>query len=292
MFTGTYTALVSPFRGGTIDEDAFAELIEGQIAGGVDGIVPVGTTGESPTVDLEEHLHLIDLAVRFAKARVKVIAGTGSNATTEAIYLSKHAADKGADGLLLVNPYYNKPSQEGLYRHYQAIARAIPLPIMLYSVPSRTGGEIAVETVVRLANDLPNIVSLKEAGGNVDRTSQLCAAVPKGFTVLSGDDSLTIPFLSVGAVGLVSVASNVIPGEVSKMVAAYRNGKLAEALALHRLYSPLFKNLFIEPNPVPAKTALAWMGKMSSEVRLPLCEMSDPSAKILRETLVNLGLIS
>lgn len=292
MFTGTYTALVSPFRGGTIDEDAFAELIEGQIAGGVDGIVPVGTTGESPTVDLEEHLHLIDLAVRFAKARVKVIAGTGSNATAEAIYLSKHAADKGADGLLLVNPYYNKPSQEGLYRHYQAIARAIPLPIMLYSVPSRTGGEIAVETVVRLANDLPNIVSLKEAGGNVDRTSQLCAAVPKGFTVLSGDDSLTIPFLSVGAVGLVSVASNVIPGEVSKMVAAYRNGKLAEALALHRLYSPLFKNLFIEPNPVPAKTALAWMGKMSSEVRLPLCEMSDASAKILRETLVNLGLIS
>ena len=292
MFTGTYTALVTPFRGGTIDEDAFATLIEGQIAGGVDGIVPVGTTGESPTVDLEEHIYLIELAVRFANGRVKVIAGTGSNATTEAIYLSKHAADKGADGLLLVNPYYNKPSQEGLYRHYQAIARAIPLPIMLYSVPSRTGGEIAVETVVRLANDLPNIVSLKEAGGNVDRTSQLCAAVPKGFTVLSGDDSLTIPFLSVGAVGLVSVASNVIPGEVSKMVAAYRNGKLAEALALHRLYSPLFKNLFIEPNPVPAKTALAWMGKMSSEVRLPLCEMSDPSAKILRETLVNLGLIS
>lgn len=291
MFTGTYTALVSPFRDGKIDEGAFAELIEGQVAGGVDGIVPVGTTGESPTVDTEEHIHLIELAVRFAKGRVKVIAGTGSNATAEAIDLSQRAAGKGVDGLLLVNPYYNKPSQEGLFRHYQTIANSVKLPIMLYSVPGRTGGEIAVETVVRLANEVPNIVSLKEAGGNVDRTSQLCGAVPGGFTILSGDDSLTIPFLSVGAVGLVSVASNLIPGEVVKMVAAYRNGQFAEALALHHLYSPLFKNLFIEPNPVPAKTALAWMGKMTPEVRLPLCEMAPSTSKVLRATLEKLHIL-
>ena len=292
MFTGTYTALVSPFRDGKIDEKAFEDLIEGQIAGGVDGIVPVGTTGESPTVDLDEHIRLIEPAVRYADGRVKVIAGTGSNATAEAISQSQMAAEKGADGLLVVNPYYNKPSQEGLFRHYEAIAAAVSLPIMLYSVPGRTCGEIAVETVVRLATEVSNIVSLKQAGGNVDRTSQLCSAVPEGFTILSGDDSLTIPFLSVGAVGVVSVASNLIPGEVAKMVKAYRDGQTADALALHRKYSPLFKNLFIEPNPVPAKTALAWMGKMSAEVRLPLCEMSSVTSKILRETLESLQLIS
>ncbi|MEO7933736.1 MAG: 4-hydroxy-tetrahydrodipicolinate synthase [Chthoniobacterales bacterium] len=291
MFTGTYTALVSPFRDGKIDEAAFEELIEGQIAGGVDGIVPVGTTGESPTVDLDEHVRLIELAVRYAKGRVKVIAGTGSNSTSEAIWQSEQAADKGADGLLIVNPYYNKPSQEGLFRHYQAIAQAVPLPIMLYSIPGRTGGEIAIETVVRLAG-IPNIVSLKEAGGSVDRSSQLCMAVPEGFTILSGDDSLTLPFLSVGAVGVVSVASNIIPGEVAKMVAAYRAGRTAEALALHRFYAPLFKNLFIEPNPVPTKTALQWMGKMTAEVRLPLCEMAPATAKVLRDTLEKLQLVS
>ncbi len=292
MFTGTYTALVSPFRDGKIDEQAFETLIEDQIAGGVDGIIPVGTTGESPTVDSEEHIHLIDLAVRFAKGRVKVIAGTGSNSTAEAISLSQQAAEKGVDGLLVVNPYYNKPSQEGLFRHYQAIANSVPLPIMLYSVPGRTCGEISIETVLRLASEIPNIVSLKEAGGNVDRTSQLCAAVPKHFTILSGDDALTLPFLSVGAVGVVSVASNLIPGEISKMVTSHRAGQTVEALALHRRYSSLFKNLFIEPNPVPAKTALEWMGKMSAEVRLPLCEMSATNSQILRETLEKLHLIS
>jgi 4-hydroxy-tetrahydrodipicolinate synthase len=292
MFTGTYTALVSPFRNGEIDEKAFEDLIEAQIAAGVDGIVPVGTTGESPTVDLDEHVRLIDLAVRFAKGRVKVIAGTGSNSTKEAIWQSEQAAAKGADGLLLVNPYYNKPSQEGLFRHFQAMAKAVALPIMLYSIPARTGGEISLETVVRLATEVPNIVSLKEAGGSVDRTSQLCAAVPEGFTVLSGDDSLTLPFLSVGAVGVVSVASNVIPEGVCKLVAAYRSGRTDEALALHRLYSPLFKNLFIEPNPVPSKTALEWMGKMTSEVRLPLCEMAPATSQILRETLQKLQLVS
>ncbi len=292
MFTGTYTALVSPFRDGKIDELAFQQLVEDQIAGGVDGIVPVGTTGESPTVDFDEHIRLIDLAVRYAAGRVKVIAGTGSNATAEAVYLSQSAAAKGVDGLLVVNPYYNKPSQEGLFRHYQTIAAAVNVPIMLYSVPSRTGGEIAVETVVRLAREVPNVVSLKEAGGNVERTSQLCAAVPESFTILSGDDSLTIPFLSIGAVGVVSVASNLIPAVVSKMVAAYRAGRHSEAVELHRRHALLFKNLFIEPNPVPAKTALAWMGKMTPEVRLPLCEMSGANAAILRDTLQKLSLIS
>jgi len=292
MFTGTYTALVSPFRNGEIDEEAYALLIEDQVAGGVDGIIPVGTTGESPTVTIEEHIHLIDLAVRFSRGRVKVLGGTGSNSTAEAIELSSRAAEKGVDGLLLVNPYYNKPSQEGLFRHFQVIAQAVPLPIMLYSVPGRTGGEIAIDTVVRLAAEVFNIVSLKEAGGNVDRTGALTAALPPEFTVLSGDDSLTLPFLSVGAVGVVSVASNIVPAGVADLVKAFRAGNFAEALRLHRHYLALFKHLFIEPNPVPAKTALAWLGKSTAEVRLPLTEILPVNAAILRKTLLELGLLN
>lgn len=291
MFKGTYTALVTPFRDGRIDEAAFAQLIEDQIAGGVDGIVPVGTTGESPTVDMEEHIRVIELAVQFAKKRVTVIAGTGSNATAEAVDLSERAVEKGADALLLVNPYYNKPSQEGLFRHYKTVAGSVPLPVMLYSVPSRTCGEINVETVVRLANEVANIVSIKEAGGNVDRVGQLVAAVPEYFTVLSGDDSLTLPFLSVGAVGVVSVASNVIPKQISDLVKGFLAGDIAGAQALHRKYLPLFKDLFVEANPVPAKTLLSWLGKMTAEVRLPLCELSSASEAKLRKTSVGVGLL-
>ncbi|HEY5752345.1 MAG TPA: 4-hydroxy-tetrahydrodipicolinate synthase [Chthoniobacterales bacterium] len=292
MFTGTYTALVTPFRNGRIDEDAFALLIEDQIAGGVDGIVAVGTTGESPTVDKDEHIYVVELAVRFANKRVTVIAGTGSNATSEAVHLSERAVEKGADALLLVNPYYNKPSQEGIFRHYKAIADSVPSPVMLYSIPGRTGGEIGVDTVVRLANEVPNIVSLKEAGGSVDRVSQLCAVVPESFTILSGDDSLTLPFLSVGATGVVSVASNIIPREVSDLVRAFLKGDTLTARALHRKYLSLFKDLFIEPNPVPAKSILSWLGKMSAEVRLPLCEMSAANEAKIRQTAVASGLLS
>lgn len=288
-FAGTHTALVTPFRDHAFDAEAFRRLIDGQIAGGVEGIVPVGTTGESPTLTHEEHAEVIRVAVEAAKGRCLVIAGTGSNSTTEAIDLTVEAEKLGADAALLVAPYYNKPSQEGLYRHFRAIAEAVKIPLVLYSIPGRCGIEIGVETVVRLAKDCANITSIKEAGGTVERVNQLRNALPESFEILSGDDSLTLPFLSAGAVGVISVASNYIPKEVADMVRAWREGKTGEAVALHQKYYPLFKDLFIEPNPVPVKYALARRGEMSAEVRLPLCEMTDASIKKLDATLAALG---
>src|ERR1051325_10157918 len=215
MFTGVITAIVTPFRRGAVDEDALRNLVEDQIANGVDGIVPVGTTGESPTLSYEEHVQVIQKAIEFAAGKVKVLAGTGANSTEEAIYLTRQAEEAGADGSLQVAPYYNKPTQEGLFQHFKAVARATQLPIMLYSVPGRCGVEIGVETVRRLAAETKNIVAIKEAGGNADRVSQLREALGEKFVILSGDDSLTLPFMSVGATGVVSVASNVIPRELS-----------------------------------------------------------------------------
>src|SRR5258705_1850008 len=234
MFTGTHTAIVTPFKDGKVDEPAFERLIKAQIKGGVDGIVPVGTTGESPTLSYEEHVHVIALAVRIAAGKIKVLAGTGANATKEAIYLTQHAEEAGADGSLQVAPYYNKPTQEGLFQHFHAIARATKLPIVLYSVPGRCGVEIGVETVNRLAHDSVNIVGIKEAGGNADRVSQLRALLGPKFTILSGDDSLTLPFLSVGAHGVISVASNVVPKELVHMVQAFAKGKVDVAQKLHQ----------------------------------------------------------
>lgn len=238
MFTGTYTAIVTPFREGKIDEPALQRLIKMQIKGGVDGIVPVGTTGESATLDYEEHIRVIALSVKFAAGKTKVIAGTGGNSTKEAIYLTQEAEKVGADASLQVAPYYNKPTQEGVYQHFREVARATKLPLILYSIPGRCGIEIAVDTVKRLATDCKNIVSIKEAGGNPDRVSQLRAALGPKFTILSGDDSLTLPFMAVGAVGVVSVASNIIPREVSQMVKAFASGKTAAALKLHEKYYP------------------------------------------------------
>ncbi len=289
-FAGTHTALVTPFRDHAFDADAFRRLIEGQIAGGVEGIVPVGTTGESPTLTHEEHTEVIRVAIEAAKGRCQVIAGTGSNSTAEAIDLTVEAEKLGADAALLVAPYYNKPSQEGLYRHYRAIAAAVKIPLILYSIPGRCGIEIGVETVARLAKDCPNITCIKEAGGTVERVNQLRQALPDAFEILSGDDSLTLPFLSAGAVGVISVASNYIPREVAEMVRAWRSGNTAEAAALHRRFYPLFKDLFIEPNPVPVKYALSLRGEMSAEVRLPLCEMTPSSCQKLDATLAALGL--
>jgi len=289
-FAGAHTALVTPFRNGQFDTEAFRRLIEEQIAGGISGIIPVGTTGESPTLDHDEHLKVIEVAIQTANKRCLVIAGTGSNSTSEAISLT-HAAEKaGADAALLVAPYYNKPSQEGLYRHFKAIAEAVKIPIILYSIPGRCGIEIGVETTARLAKDFKNIVAIKEAGGSVERVNQLRNALPAGFEVLSGDDSLTLPFMSVGAVGVISVASNIIPADVSRMVSHYLAGESSKALEIHQKYYPLFKDLFIEPNPVPAKFVLARLGKMTSEVRLPLCEMSSASVQRLTETLSRIGL--
>lgn len=290
MFKGTITALVTPFKAGHIDTKAFEELIERQVAAGIEGIVPVGTTGESPTLSHEEHLRVIELAVQIARGRTKVIAGTGSNATTEAIEYTQGAEKARADGCLVVAPYYNKPNQEGLYRHFMAIAGSTELPIILYSIPGRCGIEIAVDTVARLARDAKNIVSLKEAGGSVDRISQIRQVVPDTFTLLSGDDGLTVPFISVGAVGVISVASNLIPAEVKKMVDAALAGDFKSAEADHRRLYPIYRDLFLEPNPAPVKAALASKGWMSDEVRLPLCTVSDATRARVLETMGKLGI--
>src|SRR5205814_6398517 len=285
MFRGTFTALVTPFRDGGIDTSAFEKLIETQLAAGITGIVAVGTTGESPTLSHEELEQVIRLAVTVANKRCQVLAGTGSNATHHAVADTKMAEKIGADGALLVAPYYNKPSQEGLFRHFKTVADATSLPIMLYNIPGRCGVDIGPDTVVRLAKECRNITSIKEASGSVERVSELHARLPESFTILSGDDSLTLPFMSVGAVGVVSVASNLFPAEVCSLVRAYECGDAKLALNLHGKMFPLFKDLFIEPNPVPVKTALSWRGAMSGEVRLPLCEMSDANQARLRKTL-------
>ena len=291
MFTGTYTAIVTPFRNGVLDEPALARLVKAQIKGGVDGIVPVGTTGESPTLDYEEHVRVIELAVQFADGKIKVLAGTGGNSTSEAIYLTKAAEEAGADGSLQVAPYYNKPTPEGLFQHFSAIARETKLPLVLYSVPGRCGIEIGVDTVKRLAAAHKNIVGIKEAGGNPDRVSQLRATLGHKFTILSGDDSLTLPFMSVGAHGVVSVASNVIPHEVVRMVRAFASGNASLSLKLHEKFYPLFKDLFIESNPSPAKAALAMLGMMEDELRLPMVPISSASREKLRKTMKSVGVL-
>jgi 4-hydroxy-tetrahydrodipicolinate synthase len=291
MFTGTYTAIVTPFAKGKIDEAALGRLIGLQIRAGVDGIVPVGTTGESPTVDYEEHVHIIERSVKFAGGRIKVLAGTGGNSTSEAIYLTEHAEKVGADGSLQVAPYYNKPTQEGLFQHFREVARHTRLPIVLYSIPGRCGIEIGVDTVKRLAQECKNIIGIKEAGGNADRVSALRAALGTRFEILSGDDSLTLPFMAVGAQGVISVASNVIPRQVAQMVAAFASGKAAAALKLHQKYYPLFKDLFIETNPVPVKAALAMLAQIEEEYRLPLVPMSAKNREVLRATMKAVGVL-
>jgi 4-hydroxy-tetrahydrodipicolinate synthase len=290
MFAGTFTALVTPFQNDQIDEAAFERLIEGQIEAGITGIVPVGTTGESPTLDHAEHNRVIELAVKTARGRCKVIAGTGSNSTAEAVSLTVEAEKAGADAALLVAPYYNRPTQEGVYRHYRAISEATKIPLILYSIPGRCGIEISVDTVVRLAKDCPNIVAIKEAGGSVERVSALRSVLPEEFEILSGDDSLTLPFISAGAVGVISVASNLIPKEVCELVNAALAGNYDEARKRHFHLYPLFKDLFIESNPAPVKAALALAGRMKPDVRLPLCELSGASHEKLVATLRSLNL--
>jgi 4-hydroxy-tetrahydrodipicolinate synthase len=284
MFRGTFTALVTPFRDGRLDLAALEKLVDAQIAGGVTGLVANGTTGESPTLSRDERDELIRVVVQRAKGRSIVFAGTGSNSTPHAIAATREAEKLGVDAALVVAPYYNKPSQEGLFRHFQAIARETALPIMLYNIPGRCAVDIAAETVERLAAACANIVSIKEASGSVERVSELRRRLPQSFTILSGDDALTLPFMGVGAVGVVSVASNIFPAEVSALVRAYEAGDLNGARELHARMLAIFQDLFIEPNPVPAKTVLAWRGAMSAEVRLPLCEMTAANQERLRAT--------
>ncbi|MBR5876426.1 MAG: 4-hydroxy-tetrahydrodipicolinate synthase [Akkermansia sp.] len=291
-YRGLYTAIVTPFKDNKIDKEALKALVEAQIAGGVDGIVPVGTTGESPTLSHEEHMEVIRLTIEYAAGRCQVIAGTGSNSTDEAIAMTQEAEAMGADGTLQVCPYYNKPSQEGVYRHFKAVADNTKLPILLYSIPGRSGIEIAVDTVARLAADCPNIVAIKEAGGSVERVNQLVAALPEKFAVLSGDDGLTVPFISCGAVGVVSVTSNVAPAIMKDLVDTALGGDGRMALELQKKYYPLMKGLMsLDGNPVPIKAAMALRGDMSWEIRLPLTPLAEEKHETLAKLLKNYNLL-
>jgi 4-hydroxy-tetrahydrodipicolinate synthase len=287
---GTYTALVTPFRNGLVDETAFTRLLEEQIAAGIDGVVPVGTTGESATLSMEEHLRVIELAVQVVNKRVKVYAGTGSNSTSEAIYLTNEAEKRGSDGFLIVTPYYNKPSQSGVFAHYSALAETTRLPIIAYSVPGRTGIEIGIDTMASLARKHANIIAIKEAGGSIERFNQLRQALPDSVAILSGDDSLTLPAMAVGATGVISVASNLVPKHVGDLVRAFLAGRATEAEQLHRKLYPIFRDLFIEANPVPVKTAMARAGWMTEDVRLPLVPLQPQNRERLEAALVQFGL--
>jgi 4-hydroxy-tetrahydrodipicolinate synthase len=292
MFQGTHTALITPFRNGEVDTDAFRALIDRQVKGGVDGIVPCGTTGESPTLGRKEHLRVIELAVEYAAGRIKVIAGTGANATSEALHLTTEAAKLGVDATLQVCPYYNKPSQEGLYQHYKAIAQCSDLPIMLYSIPGRSVIEIAVDTIARLAADCPTIIANKEAGGDPERVTQIKAALPDDFQILSGDDPLTIEFMKRGAVGLVSVATNLIPDVMAELVRAMAQGRVDDAEDIQAQYGTLLTTLMsIDTNPVPIKSAVAMQGHCTDELRLPLVNLSAENRAVLSDTMASYSLI-
>lgn len=279
---GCYTAIVTPFRDGEVDFDAFGRLIEGQLEAGIDGLVPVGTTGESPTVNFDEHMKIIDFVLQRVNGRCPVIVGSGGNSTAEAIELTKHAAAAGADASLQVTPYYNKPTAEGLYRHFLTVAEAAGIPVVLYNVPGRTGREIPVDVIARLAPH-PLVVAVKEAGGSVDRVSAIRSTCD--ITVLSGDDSLTLPMMSLGAQGVISVASNVVPEPVIRMVHAALAGDWDAARELHYRLYPFFCGLFVETNPIPVKAALAMLGRIAEEYRLPMCPISEPARVKLLESM-------
>jgi len=284
MFRGSFTALVTPFRGGEVDVEALEGLVEFQIAGGVSGLVPCGTTGETPAMSEEEDRLAISTVVRVANGRVPVIAGTGSNSTDMAIKYTKMAEEVGADGSLQVVPYYNKPTQEGLYRHFAAIAEATSLPLVLYNIPGRTSLTMSAETTARLA-EIPNVVGTKEATHSMDMASDIRRLCGEEFAILSGDDSLTLPLVALGGDGVISVASNVAPGAVSRMVRALLDGDFATGRELHYELLPLFRALFLETNPIPVKTAASILGLCSDEMRLPLVPMSDGNLEELRRVM-------
>ena len=291
MFTGAIVAIVTPFKNGRVDEETFRELIDFQISKGTRGIVPCGTTGESSTLSHEEHDRVIAMAIDAAKKRVPVIAGTGSNSTEEALRLTRHAHEAGADGALMVCPYYNRPSQEGLYRHYKIIAESVPIPIIPYNIPGRTGVNMLPETVARLSR-ISNIVGIKEASGSLKQMQDVISLCGEDFDVLSGDDFFTLPLLLIGGKGVISTVSNIAPAAMADMIAAFESGDIPLARKLHDKMVPLIDALFIETNPVPVKAALAMMGKMDDSVRLPLCKMSDSNYEKLRKAMINFGLIS
>jgi 4-hydroxy-tetrahydrodipicolinate synthase len=290
MFKGSIVAIVTPFKKGKVDEKALGNLIEWHILQGTHGIVPCGTTGESATLDYKEHYRVIEFTIKAVNKRVPVIAGTGANATDETVMLTKQAKKYGADAALLVTPYYNKPTQEGLYRHYKEVAESVDIPLVLYNVPGRTAVNMLPSTVARLA-EIKNIVAIKEASGDMKQVSEVIRLCGDRITVISGDDFTTLPLLALGGKGVISVSANVAPKDVSTMCSSWLKGQYDKARSIHYKLEPLNAVMFIETNPIPVKTALAMMGRIQEELRLPLCEMSSANKEKLRKVLVDLKLI-
>jgi 4-hydroxy-tetrahydrodipicolinate synthase len=290
MFKGSIVAIITPFKDGKIDEETYRELIEFQIENGTNAIVPCGTTGESATLSMEEHSRVIDIAIKAVNKRVPVIAGTGGNNTTEAIELTKHAKSAGADASLQVTPYYNKPTQEGLYQHFKAIANAVPLPQVLYNVPGRTSVNMLPETVARLA-EMPEVVAVKEASANLGQMAEIVRLAGDKITLLSGDDNVTLPVLAIGGKGVISVVANIVPKDTADMVNAWEEGNIERAKELFYKLFPLCQAMFYETNPIPVKTSLALMGKIQDELRLPLVPMASANLERLKKALQDYGLI-
>jgi 4-hydroxy-tetrahydrodipicolinate synthase len=290
-FSGSTVAIVTPFKDGKIDVKTLQKLVEFQIKNGTNGIVPCGTTGESCTLDYEEHEKVIEVCIEVAKGRVPVMAGTGSNSTKEAVEMTKRAAQAGADASLQVSPYYNKPTQKGLYLHFKAVADSVDIPIIIYNIAGRTAVNILPETIAKLARDCKNIVGVKEASGSLDQMAQIRDLCPKSFQLLSGDDNLTLPLLAIGGTGVISVAANIVPQDVAALVDEFLKGNIEKAQKLHYKLMPLVKALFIETNPIPLKTAMGLMGMCSPDMRLPLCAMAEDNLAKLKKALKDYGLI-
>ncbi len=290
MLHGIITALVTPFKNGKIDEQAYRDFIEWQINEGVHALLPCGTTGESATLSHEEHEEVVTICIDQAKGRVPVLAGAGSNNTTEAISLTKFAKEAGAAAALHITPYYNKPSQEGVFRHFEAIQNAVDLPLLVYNVPGRTALNVQPATVARLYKELPNVFGIKEAAGNIIQMSDMMELCDDQFCMLSGDDFILLPALSIGAKGVISVTANVAPRMMVELYDAYNEGDMEKARHLHYKLQELHRTLFIDVNPTPVKAALALMGKMDSEIRLPLCKLSENHVPTLKKALATVGI--
>jgi 4-hydroxy-tetrahydrodipicolinate synthase len=290
-FQGSFVAMVTPFRNGKVDEAKLRELVEFHIAHGTDGLIPCGTTGESPGLTHDEHRRIVEVVIEAARGRIRVVAGTGSNSTAEAIELTKHAERAGAAGALVVNPYYNKPTQEGLYRHFRAVAESVAIPILVYNIQSRTAVNVETDTLARLVRDVASVVGVKEASGSLDQMSQVIAACGPDFSVLSGDDNITLPLLAIGGSGVVSVIANIVPRETADLVHAALDGDWKRARDLHYRLFPLARAAFLETNPIPIKEAMAMAGMLEPEFRLPMCRMSDANREKLRAILKPYALV-
>ncbi len=290
-FQGSFVAMVTPFRNGKVDEAKLKELVELHIANGTDGLIPCGTTGEAPSLSHDEHHRVVELVIEAARGRIKVVPGTGSYSTSDAIEMTKHAERAGATGALVVNPYYNKPTQEGLYRHFRAVAESVAIPILVYNIQSRTAVNVETATLARLVRDVKNIIGVKEASGSLDQMSQVIAACGPDFSVLSGDDNITLPLLAIGGSGVVSVIANIVPRETADLVHAALEGDWKRARDLHYRLFPLARAAFLETNPIPIKEMMAMAGMLEPEFRLPMCRMSDANREKLREIIKPYGLI-